>query len=108
MGSIREAPDMSSAAQDASHLWTLHNCRYYDQLTSSQNPGWVPAAGTGTMDKQKRFPRPQMTQQWEPQSNSMQTDEQKKAHATKLKPEMVRAEVELIPGYSSENKSSPD
>ena len=55
----------------------LPNCRYFDKLSSEQNPNWVPAAGTGTMDKQKRFPRPQNTNQWEPKSNIAQVNQQK-------------------------------
>ena len=51
----------------------LPNCRYYDRYNTEENPNWVQAAGTGTMDKQKRFPRPQMTQQWEPKSDSANT-----------------------------------
>ena len=58
----------------------LPNCRYYEQYNTEENPNWVPAAGTGTMDKQKRFPRPQMTQQWEPKSESANTDQQKMAY----------------------------
>merc|ERR1712106_453703 len=82
MGSCGETPEEQRPTK-MPHICGPHsnlpNCRYFDKLTSEQNPDWVPAAGTGTMDKQKRFPRPQMTHQWEPQSHSMHIDEQKKA-----------------------------
>eukprot|EP00092_Neocalanus_flemingeri_P000483 GFUD01000513.1.p1 GENE.GFUD01000513.1~~GFUD01000513.1.p1 ORF type:complete len:134 (+),score=43.46 GFUD01000513.1:58-459(+) len=55
----------------------LPNCRYYDQYTTEQNPNWVPAAGTGTMDKQKKFPRLQMNQRWEPKSNNEEPEKEK-------------------------------
>eukprot|EP00092_Neocalanus_flemingeri_P102506 GFUD01131124.1.p1 GENE.GFUD01131124.1~~GFUD01131124.1.p1 ORF type:complete len:128 (+),score=30.21 GFUD01131124.1:34-417(+) len=55
----------------------LPNCRYYDQYITEQNPNWVPAAGTGTMDKQKTFPRLQMNQRWEPKSNNEEPEKEK-------------------------------